>query len=105
MTDDIKVPKYLVNACEKYLTDQHYVIFGQPFDISDPKQRREAAEWLAKEIREVSSYLPKPKPKEDKLCYAPRNGNTQSKIECEQKLNHRGPHAGRGAKDRWFTWE
>lgn len=105
MTDEIKVPKYLVNACEKYLADQHYVIYGHPYDISDPKQRREAAEWLAREIKAASSYLPaKPKP-EKTLCFAPRNGNAQSKIECEQALNHKGPHAGRGAKDRWYTWE
>lgn len=102
---EVFVPKYLIKACDKYLTSLHTVLFGQSWDVSDPKQRAEAAEWLAEQIREVAASMPKKpakKPEPEKLCFAPRTA--QSKIECEQKLGHKGPHAGRSAQNRWYTW-
>jgi hypothetical protein len=43
----------MVQMCEAYLADLGCVLFGQAFDIVDPKQRAEAAVWLTDQIHGV----------------------------------------------------
>ena len=47
MTDE------LVERCDSYLEGLHSTLWGSSFWITNVKGRREAAEWLAAQIRAV----------------------------------------------------
>ena len=48
----------LVDMCDRYLANRNCVLWGQPFEIVSPKGRREAAEWLATQIKGLGSPVP-----------------------------------------------
>jgi hypothetical protein len=48
---------HLIDACYDYLTNKNTVLWGQGYDVFDPKRRRVAAEWLAGQIVGVVAVL------------------------------------------------
>lgn len=111
----------LVSRCEAYLTNTGSVLWGQYWDVSDPEQRKDAAVWLAETIDGVAAVVVKEATvtrvvRPGEIGAVSTNGKKRkprchqlkskySKIECEQTYGHKGNHAGRGAKGRWYTWE
>jgi len=47
----------MVRICEHYLTGTGSVLYGQYWDVSDDKQRREAATWLAEQVDGVAALV------------------------------------------------
>ena len=111
----------LISLCVEYLTDNHTVLWGQYWDVSDEAQRDDAARWLAEQIDGVAALtlgrttatasVLRPgaigavrtgNGKRKPLCLVLRS--PQGSIECQQAYGHKGDHAGQGKNGRWYKW-
>lgn len=53
-----EITEEFIARCERALGSLPYTLWGQAFNVHDPKQRRVAAEWLASQIVNVMIATP-----------------------------------------------
>lgn len=47
----------IVDRIDEYLAAKPITVYGQFYDIQNPKRRREAAEWLFKEMSGLIDFI------------------------------------------------
>jgi hypothetical protein len=47
----------IIDAIDEYLTTKHTTVYGQFYDIQNPKRRRQAAEWLYGEMSALLEFI------------------------------------------------